>query len=148
MQRLVFPVALMGLFLVGCKSGPSLDGAWTMSGAGLQAIPGGKTDGTMTFSGNNVEIKMTMEAEQMGSMTITANGTYTLEGETYDHTITSVKMDSSKVNAAIKGLAEAQFKEDDVKKQMNENAKSTVKFVNDKQVEMSSGQGKLTLNKK
>ena len=42
---------------------------------------------------------------------------------------------------------ESQFKEEEMKKQMTENAKSTIKFVDDKTVEMTSGTGKLILKK-
>jgi hypothetical protein len=44
-------------------------------------------------------------------------------------------------------VVETQFKEEDVKKQMSENAKATIKFVDDKTVEMTSGQGKILLTR-
>lgn len=146
MKRFILPMALAGLFFVGCKpAGPSLEGTWSMDGDALKGAPGAK--GTMTFSGKNMELKMTMGDAQVGEMTITAKGTYTLEGEKYDHKIDSVKLDTSKVNEAVRKLVESQFKEEDMKKQMSENAKSTIKFVDDKTVEMTSGTGKLTLKK-
>lgn len=147
MKRFLLPMALTGLFLVGCKpAGPSLDGTWTMGGDAFKGVPGSPT-GTMSFSGKNVEIKMTMGEAQMGTMVLTATGTYTLEGEKYDHKIESVKVDTSKVNEAVRKLVESQFKEEEMKKQMTENAKSTIKFVDDKTVEMTSGTGKLILKK-
>lgn len=148
MKRFLLPVALLGLLIVGCKpAGPSLDGTWTMGGDAFKDVPGGKGAGTMKFAGDKVEITMTIEAAEMGTLVMTASGKYTLEKDQYNHTIDSAKVDASKINEAIRKVVETQFKEEDVKKQMSENAKATVKFVDDKTVEMTSGQGKILLTR-
>ena len=148
MKRFLLPVALLGLLVVGCKpAGPSLEGTWTMGGDAFKDVPGGKGSGTMKFSGDKVEITMTIEAAEMGTLVMTASGKYTLEKDQYNHTIDSAKVDASKINEAIRKVVETQFKEEDVKKQMSENAKATIKFVDDKTVEMTSGQGKILLTR-
>ncbi len=149
MKRLLLPLALAGLFVVACKpAGPSLDGSWTMGGDAFKDIPGGKGEGTLTFSGDKIEMVMVINADEIGTLKMTASGTYVLEKEEMTPTFTSAKADFSGVKAEIRPMIEGTFKEDDVKQQMNKNTKSTIKFINDNEVEMKNNEGTVTLKRK
>ena len=139
MHKLLLGAATAALLLVvGCKSGPSLQGEWDASGAGSAQMPPG-TKVTMKFGGSDVTISMVMDNAQVGTIGMSGSGTYKLEGDKYSHTITDVKFDSSKVKPEFKAIVEAQMKPDDLKKQMNENTSMTVKFNEDGTVSMTGG---------
>lgn len=150
MKRLLLPLALVGLFLVACKpAGPTLDGTWTMGGDAFKSMPGGKTEGTLTFSGDTMELNMAMISDEVGSIKMSAKGTYKLEGETLTPTFNSASADVSGVkDQTIRPMIEASFKEDEVKEQMDKTLKSTVKFISDDEVEMKNVEGTVTLKRK
>lgn len=132
--------------LAGCKSGPSLDGKWNMSGGTMGQMPPGST-ATMEFSGDKVTMVMIGKDEKSGELGINANGTYTLKESAMTMKIEDVKLDTSKVKPEVKPMIEQFLKPEDFKAQMNKDAEFKVTFVSDKEVTLAGKTGTITLKK-
>lgn len=146
MKRILTSILLAVVVLAGCKSGPSLDGKWNVSGGNLSQMPPGSS-ATMEFSGSNFTMAMRTKDAQTGELGITVNGTYELKEKALKLTATDVKVDSSKVKPEVKAMVDQFVKPEDMKKQMNDASDFTVTFVSEKEVTLAGKNGSMTLKK-
>ncbi len=140
------PILALSVVLVGCKSGHSLDGKWTMTLQGADISPGATA--TADFSGGkNVAVTMDMTQKiPVGNMKIHGDlsGTYTLKDDKL-----SMVFDQSKLTAS--GLpAQYQSKVDEGMKLMSEKlrdemnkeaANQTIKWVDDDTITLTKENG-------
>jgi hypothetical protein len=146
MKLIASAVLIAVLFVAGCKSGPSLDGKWNMTGGSMGQMPPGST-ATMEFSGGKMTMVMVGKDDQTGELGITANGTYELKETTLTMKVTDVKLDTSKVKAEVKPMIEQFLKPETFKEQLNKDTEFKVTFVSDKEVTLASKGGTTTLKK-
>lgn len=126
----------IAVLAAGCgKSGPSLNGDWTVTAS--KSMPPGATM-TATMSDPDV-LKMVVNIKQdipgSGPVTIVGaiTGTYKLAGENMTMLATDVKFTGSGFPESIKKMADAQMASmgEGLKKQINEGGVTKFKWVND-----------------
>lgn len=139
MKKSLALLPLLALFAVGCSK-PGLEGKWTMTGGSMAKS---QATGTITYTGNKFSLEM--EIPQV-SLKLIAKGTYKLEADKLTQTTEEVVIDDSKVAPQMKAMIKAVATPESVKKQMNADNSSTVKFTDADNVLLNGGKdGDVTL---
>jgi len=146
MRTLSFlPLALV--FVIGCAGAgaPSINGSWKGTGGAI-ADAGGEA--TLTFSAPDKVDSVTSINQGGIKMTITAGGTYTLEGDKMTTKFTTAKADLGDLPDAQKKVVESMLTEKALLDQLNSESAASLKWVFDDKIELTGpGGSTMTLDR-
>lgn len=129
------PLILLGLFsiaVVGCSSGPSVDGKWNVTG--MKGLPPGSTFSATFSKPDKVAMVMDMSQEIPGAKPLKIHAdidaTYKITGEIMDVHVVDAKFKADGAPDVIKKQVDDQMKTmgDQVKAEVNKNGKQKMKW--------------------